>query len=316
MKKALVLGASGGMGYALVRELVSRGIAVVAFARGKENLERLYKFDSSVLIFAGDALNEIDVTEAAEGVDVIFHAVNFPYPVWNKTHPLCMEVLIQVAEAKQAKIALVDNIYAYGAQPEVKVTEDVRKDPQTKKGKIRLAMEDSLRESEVSALIVHMPDLYGPHAKSTLLHETFKNVVQNKATNFIGKTNIAREYLYTFDGAKAMVELAQRDGAYNKNWNIPAVQTITGEEIIGILRAETGYDKSVRTVSKTMIRMIGLFQPFMREMVEIMYLTEKPVILSGEKYEAEIGKIPGTSYRQGIKETLKWLETEYKNNDN
>src|SRR5690625_1959923 len=114
MKKALVLGASGGMGYALVRELVSRGIAVVAFARRKEKLDALYKNESDVLIFTGDVLDKAAVTNAAKGVDTIFHAVNFPYPVWKKTHPLCVEILIQVAEAQQAKIAFVDNIYAYG----------------------------------------------------------------------------------------------------------------------------------------------------------------------------------------------------------
>ena len=36
MKKALVLGASGGMGYSIVKELSSRGIKVMAFARTKE----------------------------------------------------------------------------------------------------------------------------------------------------------------------------------------------------------------------------------------------------------------------------------------
>jgi short-subunit dehydrogenase len=42
MKKALVLGASGGMGYALVNELTERGIETVAFARTKEKLQKLY----------------------------------------------------------------------------------------------------------------------------------------------------------------------------------------------------------------------------------------------------------------------------------
>lgn len=36
----------------------------------------------------------------------------------------------------------------------------------------------------------------------------------------------------------------------------------------------------------------------------MMYLTEKPVILNGKKYETEIGPIPGTPYGEGIKETL------------
>ena len=37
MKKALVLGASGGMGYALVRELVSRNIMLSLLPEGKKN---------------------------------------------------------------------------------------------------------------------------------------------------------------------------------------------------------------------------------------------------------------------------------------
>ena len=134
MKKALVLGATGGIGYALVRELADRGVEVVAFSRGKERLHALYQHESRVSIFPGDALVEREVIEAADGVDVIFHAVSFPYPEWNEKHPLCIEILVRAAEMQQAKIALVDNIYAYGRQSKVEVNEDTKKEPYTKKG--------------------------------------------------------------------------------------------------------------------------------------------------------------------------------------
>jgi len=307
MKKALVLGATGGIGYALVRELVERGVEVVAFSRGKERLHALYQNESKVSIFSGDALVEKDVIEAADGVDVIFHAVSFPYQEWKDKHPLCIEIIVRAAEMHQTKIALVDNIYAYGRQSKIEVIEDTKKEPQTKKGKIRLAMENRLKRSNVPCLIVHMPDLYGPNAENTLLYETLKSVVLNKSANFVGDIKVAREYIFTLDGAKAMVELALREDTYNQNWNIPSAHPITGEEIIEILRKEVGYKKSIRTVSKTMIRFIGLFQPFMREMVEMMYLTEDPVILSGNKYEVKIGPIPHTPYKKGIKETLNWM---------
>nr|WP_295974102.1 SDR family NAD(P)-dependent oxidoreductase [uncultured Bacillus sp.] len=307
MKKALVLGATGGIGYALVRELVDRGVEVVAFSRRKERLDVLYQKESKVSIFSGDALVEKDVIEAADGVDVIFHAVSFPYQEWREKHPLCMEIIIRAAEKQQAKIALVDNIYAYGIQSKIEVNEDTRKEPHTKKGKIRLAMENRLKRSNSPYLIVHMPDLYGPNAENTILHETLKNVVLNKSANFVGNTKVAREFIFTLDGAKAMVELASREDTYNQNWNIPSAHPITGEEIIEILRKEFGYKKSIRTVSKTMIQFIGIFQPFMREMVEMMYLTEDPVILSGKKYEAKIGSIPQTPYKEGIKKTLNWM---------
>lgn len=308
MKKALVLGASGGMGYALVCELISRGIDVIAFSRGKEKLERLYKSPSNVTIFSGNALNKDDLMEAADGVDVMFHAVSFPYQEWDNKHLKCISMMLEVANIKEAKLALVDNIYAYGRQSKQMVTEDAKKEPHTKKGKIRLAMENRLKDSSVPTLIVHMPDLYGPNAENTILHETLKNAVQNKKANFVGDTKVAREFLYTKDGAKAMVELALRQDAYNQNWNIPSAHPITGDELIGILHEVTGYEKKIRTVSKSMIRFLGIFSPFMKEMVEMMYLTENPVLLSGEKYQNEIGSLPRTSYSQGIQETISWMK--------
>ena len=56
------------MGYALVCELVSRGVEVVAFSRGKEKLESLFKNLSNVTIFPGDAFNQSELMKAADGV--------------------------------------------------------------------------------------------------------------------------------------------------------------------------------------------------------------------------------------------------------
>ncbi|QDP99374.1 SDR family NAD(P)-dependent oxidoreductase [Lysinibacillus fusiformis] len=308
MKKALVVGASGGMGYALVRGLAARGIEVVAFARGKEKLVALFQHQPNVTIFTGDVFNVEQLEKASHGVEVIFHAISFPYQEWEAKHIRCLNILIKVAQAQQAKIALVDNIYAYGRVSINVVTEDARKDPQTKKGKIRLAMERTLMDSSVPSLIVHMPDLYGPNAENTILHETLKSVVQDKKANYVGNMQVAREFLYTFDGAKAMIELALRSDTYNQNWHVPAVHTVTGEQLVTILRNITGYKREVRTVSKAMIRILAIFSPFMKEMKEMMYLTEQPVILSGEKYEKAIGTLPQTSYKEGLQETMLWLK--------
>lgn len=308
MKKAVVLGASGGIGYAIVQELISRNVEIVAFARGKEKLYSLYGNESLVTIFPGDALVERDVIEAAQGADVIFHAVSFPYQDWDKTHPLCLDILIAAARAHGTKIAFVDNVYAYGRTTKGLITEDINKKPDTKKGKLRLALELTLKNSGVPTLIVHMPDVYGPNCGNTILHETLKNVVKNKTANFVGHTKVAREYLYTLDGAKAMVELAFRDEAYNQNWNLPAAHPISGEELLLIFRNELGYTKSFRTISKSVIRFMGMFQPFMKEMVEMMYLTEEPVILCGDKYEAKIGVFPRTPYAEGLEGTINWMK--------
>lgn len=307
MKKTLVIGASGGMGYALVKELSARGVDVIAFARNQEKMERLYKNDTKVSILKGDIFNMEDLQAASKGVDIIIHAANIPYPEWNDKLPILINNLLQAANTNSSKLAIVDNIYAYGRSPGKLVDENSPKKPHTKKGRIRLEMEELVKASGIPYIIAHFPDFYGPNAENTILNYALQNVVDNKKSMFVGNQKIAREYIYTPDGAKALVTLALNDQAYFQNWNIPGYDVITGEDIIQQLREITGFAKKVTTVTKGMIQLLGILNPMMREVVEMYYLNEEPVILSGAKYEKEFGVIPKTSYREGLEATIKHM---------
>ena len=134
MKKALVLGASGGMGYSIVKELSERGIAVTAFARTKSKLEKLFGDDGNITIFSGDIFKIEDFQEAAKGVDIIFQSANIPYTEWEEKLALLMSNIVSVAKAEGAKLAIVDNIYAYGRNPGQKITEATSEKSTYKKG--------------------------------------------------------------------------------------------------------------------------------------------------------------------------------------
>ena len=311
VKKAIVLGASGGMGYSLVNELASRGIETVAFARNQAKLEQLFAAQPQVSIKSGDLFHLPDLLAACEGVDVIFHSVNIPYPEWQEKLPRLLANVLEAAKQIAARVVIIDNIYAYGRGPGVKVTEEIPKRPHTKKGKIRLELERmafAAHEQGVPVLAAHFPDFYGPNAGQTLLHVTMEAMVANKMARFIGDPGIHREYIYTPDGAKAAVELSLHPSAYGHSWNIPGYGVISGDELIAIMRSFTGYQRKVGTVGKGMIGFLGLFNRFMWELSEMMYLTEEPVVLSGEKYERLIGPLPRTSYEEGIQKTLAFLQ--------
>ena len=265
MGKKCVLGASGGMGYSIVNELTSKGCEVIAFARDRKKLERLFKGKKGVHIVTGNILNREDVIQAAKGCDIIFHAAGVPYTKWQAQLPVMTENIIETSKTHSAKLAIVDNIYAYGQSHGRKVTEDTVKNPHTKKGKLRLQMENKVKESGVPYVIAHFPDFYGPNATNTLLHTTLGNVVLNKKTIYIGDPDIAREYIFTPDGAKALVTLALDDNAYGANWNIPGYGTITGTELIRLVRELTGYKERVSIITKRMIRFVSFFNPFMRK---------------------------------------------------
>jgi nucleoside-diphosphate-sugar epimerase len=309
MEKALVLGASGGMGYSIVKELCSRGIKVVAFARTKEKLERLFGDDPNVKIFSGDIFNKKNLVEAASDVDVIFQSANIPYRDWETRLLTFISNIVDVAKEQSTKLAVVDNIYAYGRSPGRLVSETTIRKPHTKKGNIRLRAEETIKNSGVPYVIAHFPDFYGPNAESTILQYTLDGVVKNKKSGYVGNQKIAREFIYTPDGAKALVQLASTDDAYGENWNIPGYGVITGEELVSIIREITGYKKKVSTVSKGMIQFLGFFNKDMREVVEMFYLNEEPVILNGEKYEKRIGQVPRTSYHDGLRQNIDFMKS-------
>ncbi|WP_026583440.1 SDR family NAD(P)-dependent oxidoreductase [Bacillus sp. J33] len=307
IKKAAVLGATGGMGYALTEALCRKNIKTIAFARSEENLFNFKKeWGPYAEIFAGDAMNPIDIEKAVSEADAVFHAINIPYQNWDPALSIILENILDVCRKQKKPFIYVDNIYSYGLQS-LPAKETSSRNPHTKKGKLRQTLIESIKHSGVPYIIAHFPDFYGPHTGNTLLHYTFEQIIKKHTGLFVGKTNITREFLYIKDGAKALAELASKEEAYGEVWNIPGAGTITGEEIANIASKHLKKQVSFKPVHRWMIRAIGIFDPLMREFTEMMYLNETPVILDGSKYEERIGPIPKTAYEDGIKETLDYL---------
>lgn len=163
----------------------------------------------------------------------------------------------------------------------------------------------SRRWSNTQGLIVRLPDYYGPTAnEASYLGSTLESIAAGKPAMFIGNMNVPREYVYLPDAAVMIVELACREEAYGQNWNIPGTGTISGRDIVKIAQVAQGSKKPVISVGRIGLSLLGTFVPVMKEIVEMLYLTQEPVILSGGKYERNVGPIPTTPFEQGITETV------------
>jgi nucleoside-diphosphate-sugar epimerase len=311
MSKTLVLGASGGMGQAIVKELIARGKAVVAVTHSDEGEQRLLKLFAA----QGDGLMEVKrcdvrdldrLQQVISGTETVFHCLGLPYPQW-KHWPLLIENVIKAVQSAEARLVHIDNVYPYGYAKSERVDENHPKQPHTRKGKIRKQMGDRLLQAHaagVPSLIVHFPDFYGAGARNSMLNMTLEGLAQGKTAIFVGDVDVRREYVYLPDGAKAAVELAFHPDAYGECWNVPGAGTISGREIAAIAADVTGKPARLRSVGRGMMRMAGLFDRNIWEAVEMLYLTKQPLVLSGSKYESRIGPLPRTDYRVGIAETL------------
>ena len=55
---------------------------------------------------------------------------------------------------------------------------------------------------------------------------------------------------------------------------------------------------------KTTLRLMGLFNPLMREMVEMNYLQTSPVVLDDSALRGLLGDIKKTPYEEGIRQCV------------
>lgn len=170
-------------------------------------------------------------------------------------------------------------------------------------------MGEMIQQAPIRSLICHFPDFYGPNATNTYIHFTLEQLLKKKKGGYVGPKDIEREFIFTKDGARVMVELALRDDAYGHSWNIPAVSTITGRDFEQVVRKQLGKDKQLYYINKPMFALYALVAgKGMREALEMQYINAEPTILSGEKVTRFLGEWNSTPYEKGIEETIGYMK--------
>ncbi len=259
-----------------------------------------------VTVFEGDAFNRDDVRKAAQDVDIVFQCAAVPYNEMEKRQLPLGESVMGAAASLRKKIIFVYGCYPIGDVFGI-VEETSPKRPNTRIAKIKLALADLVFSdiyNDAKAIIARLPDYYGPTAGvSSYLGSTLIGIANEKPTVFIGNLHTPREYVYLPDAAKMVVEIALRDKSYRQEWNIPG-QVLSGKEIVHIAQNAVGKRRMVLPLGSFSLRMLGLVNPVMGEIVEMLYLTKRPVIISGAKYQKEIGAIVRTPFADGIRETI------------
>ena len=107
----VVLGASGGTGSAVVRELVRRGHRVRAVNRsGDADVPD----GSAVERAKGDVADPEGARRACAGASVVYHCAQPEYTKWREEFPPMADAVIDGAAAAGAKLVFADNLYMYG----------------------------------------------------------------------------------------------------------------------------------------------------------------------------------------------------------
>jgi len=293
----------------VVNELTSTEISVRALVRDPAKAGRVFVNPSKVELFEGSVEDPATLQKAFDGVEVFFNCVNPPqYQHWSRL-PEVHSGIVDAARKARARMVFPGNVYIYGHAQTALVGEDHPKNPCSKKGEIRLQLEEmfmaSSRKGEVPAVIVRFPDYYGPNLASSIVTEIFTSALKDKASRWYGRLDVMHEFIFVEDAAKAMVTAGGRPDTVGQEFNVPGPEPIRVRDWISLVYKEAGFEPKMTGTGRTFMLLAGLFNRLAREFAEMQYLTQEPLILDGNKFTNFFGtKYPTRSYEEGIRETL------------
>jgi len=306
---ALVLGATGGIGGEVARELLARGWTVRALIRREPPADA----DARIQWQRGDAMDAQAVRRAAEGVGLIVHAVNPPgYRDWATRVMPMLENTISAARAVDARILLPGTFYNYGPGAFPVIAEDAPQDAETIKGRIRVTMEARLREvaaEGVPVLIVRAGDYFGPRPGNAWFGQV---VTPGKPVNVvrrIGKPGVGHQWSYLPDVAAAMASLVSVGERLRpfENVHMHGHWDEDGTQLATAVRRVAGNNARIAAFPWWAVSLGWPFIRIFRELRELRYLWRQPIRLGGSRLRELIGAEPHTPMDEAVAATLRGL---------
>jgi nucleoside-diphosphate-sugar epimerase len=300
----VIIGASGGTGNAIVRQLVARGKRVRGVNRGGRA-----DVPSGVEMLKADATDPNSMREVCQGASVVYNCVNPPFTQWMELFPAVMEATISGAAAADAKYVFADDTWMYG-KVDGAMTENLPSRPVSNKGVLRAWLAEMLlaahSQGKVRAAIGRGGELYGPLVESVLGQNLFAAALLGRRATWFGNLDLPLTPLFIDDFARGLVTLGEHDEAIGQIWHIPTAEPITGREFVRLIFAAVGRTPKVTACSSRVVKALGLFSSLAREGAEMIYQFEQPFIIDSSKYQHAFGENAATPYQTGIQQTINW----------
>jgi len=304
MGKVALWGANGAIGRSIAGALRAQSRDYRVVGRSREALERTFGADPRAEIVTWNPEDPASARAAARDVESIVYLVGVDYTRF-ELHPIIMQATLDAAVATGvAKMLLIGTVYPYGRAQTATVREDHPRAPHTFKGRMRKNQEDLLldadRAGRIRGTVLRLPDFYGPGVDKSIIGEVFTAGIAGKTANVIGPIDVRHEFVYVPDVGPVVVRLIDESRAFGRVWHLAGAGTTTEREMIERVERELGRPVKVRVAGKTLLRVIGLFNPLMRELVDMNYLMTEPVIMDDSALHELLGSIAKTSYDDSV----------------
>jgi nucleoside-diphosphate-sugar epimerase len=301
-----VIFGTGAIGLATFEALSSRGETVRLVNRSGHA-----RVPAEVEVVGGDASDPGFTTAVAKGARVVYQTLNPPYPEWAAQFPGLQAGVLAAAQANGARFVSMENVYMYGRPAGRPLTEDRSYNAHTMKGQLRGRMARDLLACHVAGrvevAIGRASDYFGPGggAQSNLGDRVFSAALAGKTATVLGDPDQPHTYSYIPDIGEALAVLGEHPDAPGQVWHVPNdPDTRSTRQLVDIVCRYAGQPRTkLRAVPPLMLRALGVFNPVVRELMEMQYQFEEPFIVDSSKIVNKLG-VQFTPVDQALNTTL------------
>ncbi|UWR25515.1 NAD-dependent epimerase/dehydratase family protein [Sulfitobacter sp. S223] len=277
----LILGANGRFGAAAARAFANAGWEVRAATRKGDASS-----DLRMTSVACDVMDRAAVIRTARGADVIVHAVNPPYHQWAKLMPVQTANVIAAGLSSGATVMVPGNVYTFGENARPILGETDALAPTTRKGRLRVELERAFEDAAKQGLrtiILRGGDFIEAAKTGNWFDSFITNKVQQGKFTYPGRMDVVHAWAYLPDMARAMALLADKRDTLAPFTKIGFEgYSLTGAELQSAVAEAVGKPLKKGSVPWPVLRVIGLFNPLIREVIEMRYLWNTPHRIDGQ----------------------------------
>jgi nucleoside-diphosphate-sugar epimerase len=310
----LIIGANGRLGQALTAAFAKAGWQVHGQVRRQPPRPQL-----GVHWVHMPAEDTKGLAETVRAATIVVHATNPVYTQWQTQAMPLARCAIDTARRLGALLMFPGNVYNFGKRMPQLLLESTEQHPTTRKGRIRVAIEQTLREGAASGLrtvVIRAGDFFGGPGRGAWFDQIIAKSLRKGKVVYPGPLNAVHAWAYLPDLARAFVMVAERHAALPMFEVLHfAGHELTGTDLLenlarsarrqGLLLPNVPLQQ--RSLPWPLLRAAGLAIPMLREISEMRYLWFAPHRLSGERMEKLVGKVPSTPIDQAMDETLREL---------
>lgn len=289
-KKKYVVVGSGAIGSLVADQLAADGHMVTTISRSGSS-----STNPRVEHVVGDAGDATFLARMAADAAAIFNCVNPPYHRWPQEWPPIAAALLHAAESSGAVLTTLSNLYAYGEYDGPLTPETPLRAAYAKgivRGQMWLDAKAAHDAGRVRATEVRASDFIGPTGFSAI-NRLVPNIVAGKNVQLLGNPDVLHSWTYTVDVAKTLIAAAQNKAAWGRVWHVPTNPPRTQRQVVEELAKAAGVGPvKVSVVPNALLRLLGLFNPQMREVLITMYQFDQPFVIDDVATRKELGLSP------------------------